>query len=118
MLASVGLGWKLAVPPRQLSAGEQQRVAIARALVGEPAILLADEPTGNLDPRLSLDLLTLFADVHRRGTTVVLATHDLGVMAFGARRGWRSVHIEAGRLAASPASAEADIVPLPRAVNT
>jgi cell division transport system ATP-binding protein len=86
--------------------------------VGEPAILLADEPTGNLDPRITLDLLALFVDVHRRGTTVILATHDLGVMSFGARRGWRSLHIEAGRVAESPAPAAADIVPLPWAANT
>jgi cell division transport system ATP-binding protein len=111
MLASVGLAWKLEVPPRRLSAGEQQRVAIARALVGEPAILLADEPTGNLDPKLTQDLLTLFVDVHRRGTTVILATHDLGVMAFGARQGWRSLHLEAGRLVELAHSAP-EIVPL------
>jgi putative ABC transport system ATP-binding protein len=118
LLEELNLGDRLHHRPRQMSVGQQQRVALARALANRPRLVLADEPTGNLDPRLSLDLLTLFADVHRRGTTVVLATHDLGVMAFGARRGWRSVHIEAGRLAASPASAEADIVPLPRAVNT
>jgi cell division transport system ATP-binding protein len=111
MLASVGLGWKLEVPPRQLSAGEQQRVAIARALVGEPAILLADEPTGNLDPRLTQDLLTLFVDVHRRGTTVVLATHDLGVMSFAAEQGWRSLHIEGGRVVEETRAPLADVVP-------
>ncbi len=97
-LAAVGLAWKLDVPPARLSAGEQQRVAIARALVGEPALLLADEPTGNLDPKLTQDLLLLFADVHRRGTTIVLATHDLEVMATGARCGYRQVRIEAGRM--------------------
>jgi cell division transport system ATP-binding protein len=97
-LAAVGLAWKLEVPPARLSAGEQQRVAIARALVGEPALLLADEPTGNLDPKLTQDLLLLFADVHRRGTTIVLATHDLEVMATGARAGYRQVRIEAGKV--------------------
>jgi cell division transport system ATP-binding protein len=95
-LASVGLAWKLDVSPARLSAGEQQRVAIARALVGEPALLLADEPTGNLDPVLTQDLLMTFEDVHRRGTTVVLATHDLGVMQAGARRGWKRTHLVAG----------------------
>jgi cell division transport system ATP-binding protein len=132
-LAAVGLAWKLDVAPRQLSAGEQQRVAIARALVGEPAILLADEPTGNLDPGLAQDLLELLADVHRRGTTIVIATHDREVMATGARLGWRQVRLEAGKVVhdappatalapgsdepAEPASAGpgADIVPFPLA---
>jgi cell division transport system ATP-binding protein len=97
-LAAVGLAWKGDVTPRRLSAGEQQRVAIARALVGDPAILLADEPTGNLDPKLAQDLLTLFADVHQKGTTVILATHDREVMAAGERFGWRHVHIDSGRI--------------------
>jgi cell division transport system ATP-binding protein len=97
-LAAVGLAWKVDVTPRRLSAGEQQRVAIARALVGDPAILLADEPTGNLDPKLAQDLLTLFADVHDKGTTVILATHDREVMAAGERFGWRHVHIDSGRI--------------------
>jgi cell division transport system ATP-binding protein len=97
-LAAVGLAWKLDARPRTLSAGEQQRVAIARALVGEPAILLADEPTGNLDPDLTRDLLVLFADVHRRGTTIVLATHDLTIMLAGERAGLARAHLTAGRL--------------------
>jgi cell division transport system ATP-binding protein len=98
-LAAVGLAWKVDVSPERLSAGEQQRVAIARALVGEPAILLADEPTGNLDPALAHDLLGLFAEVNARGTTVVMATHDVEVMAEGARRAWRRVHLQEGRVA-------------------
>jgi cell division transport system ATP-binding protein len=98
MLAAVGLAWKLDSKPRQLSAGEQQRVAIARALVGEPAILLADEPTGNLDPDLTRELLLLFADVHRRGTTIILATHDLGIMLAGERGGLARAHLTAGKL--------------------
>ena len=97
-LASVGLAQKIDVAPRRLSAGEQQRVAIARAVVGEPAILLADEPTGNLDADLTRDLLVLLADVHRRGTTVVLATHDLEVVSFGLQQKWRRVHLDHGRV--------------------
>jgi len=115
-LAAVGLAGKLDVTPRRLSAGEQQRVAIARAVVGEPAILLCDEPTGNLDPKLTQDLLVLFADVHRRGTTVILATHDLQIVAAGERHGWRRAEIEAGRMArpldaAREPEAEADAAP-------
>jgi cell division transport system ATP-binding protein len=99
MLAAVGLAWKLEAYPRTLSAGEQQRVAIARALVGEPAILLCDEPTGNLDPALTKDILQLLVDVHRRGTTILLATHDLQIMDLGERAGLPRARIVAGRLA-------------------
>jgi cell division transport system ATP-binding protein len=97
-LAAVGLAWKLDVVPTRLSAGEQQRVAIARALVGEPAILLADEPTGNLDPDLTRDLLLLFEDVHRRGTTILLATHDLQIVLAGERGGLTRAHLTAGKM--------------------
>ena len=75
-LERVGLGERASAFPAQLSGGEQQRVAIARALANEPAILLADEPTGNLDPKLSRQIFELFVEAHQRGTIVIVATHD------------------------------------------
>ncbi|MBI5345245.1 MAG: cell division ATP-binding protein FtsE [Deltaproteobacteria bacterium] len=78
-----------------LSGGEQQRVAVARALVKEPALILADEPTGNLDPGLSLEMMELFKEVNSRGTTVVVATHDSGLIE---RTGGRTVILHEGRV--------------------
>lgn len=72
----VGLEHRLGYLPAMLSGGEQQRIAIARAVVNDPALLLADEPTGNLDPALSLDIMNVFREINARGTTVVVATHD------------------------------------------
>ncbi len=80
VLDRVGLGARLDALPGQLSAGEQQRVGIARALIGEPQLLVADEPTGNLDPTLSSEIMTLFAALHERGTSVLVASHDLGLV--------------------------------------
>lgn len=76
VLANVGLSHKRNSMPHQLSGGEQQRVAIARALVNEPILLLADEPTGNLDPTTSLDILKLLKDINTQGTAVLMATHN------------------------------------------
>jgi cell division transport system ATP-binding protein len=76
VLDLVGLVHKKECYPRELSGGEEQRVNIARALVGEPAILLTDEPTANLDPEISRDILNLFLSINNRGTTVVVATHN------------------------------------------
>ena len=80
VVALLGIGRLLAQRPGTLSGGEKQRVAIARALIDQPEILLADEPTGNVDPPLARRLLRLFIELNRLGTAVVIATHDLGLM--------------------------------------
>src|SRR5580693_3717749 len=85
-LERVGLAGRGEDPAGVLSGGEQQRVAIARAIVGEPALLLADEPTGNLDPQLAIDILGLFEEINDSGTTVLFATHDRTLLEVRARR--------------------------------
>jgi len=85
-LERVGLAGRGQDPAGVLSGGEQQRVAIARAIVGEPALILADEPTGNLDPQLAIDVLGLFEEIHESGTTVVFATHDRTLLEVRPRR--------------------------------
>jgi len=79
-LTLVGLAHKVSALPHQLSGGEQQRAAIARALVNKPLLLLADEPTGNLDPDISMEILNLFEKINRFGTAVLLATHDTNLV--------------------------------------
>jgi cell division transport system ATP-binding protein len=95
MLRSVGLDHKLQKFPLALSGGEQQRVAVARALVNDPALLLADEPTGNLDPERTLEVLDLLEAANARGTTVVVATHDRSLLA---RYKKRIIALETGKV--------------------
>ncbi|MCT4656571.1 MAG: cell division ATP-binding protein FtsE [Cohaesibacter sp.] len=80
LLQWVGLGHRMHVYPPVMSGGEKQRAAIARALISRPKLLLADEPTGNVDPILARRLLRLFIELHRSGTSIVIATHDTGLM--------------------------------------
>ncbi len=85
-LERVGLGGRGGDRASALSGGEQQRVAVARAIVAEPALILADEPTGNLDPQLAVDILGLFEDIHATGVTVLFATHDRSLLDVRPRR--------------------------------
>jgi len=95
MVNAVGLGHKMNAYPLQLSAGEQQRVAISRALINDPKILLADEPTGNLDEQLTLEIMELLKIINARGTTVVVATHNDKLIAVS---GKRNIRLKDGKL--------------------
>jgi len=95
VLKWVGLQHRVSAYPQELSGGEQQRVAIARAIVNDPVIILADEPTGNLDPDLSLEIMNLFREINARGTTVIVATHDRELIR---RVGRRAVTLDHGQI--------------------
>lgn len=95
VLKWVGLQHRMSALPTQLSGGEEQRVAIARTLINAPALVLADEPIGNLDPDLSLEIMNLFLEINARGTTVVVATHDAELIR---RVGKRAIVLEPGRI--------------------
>jgi cell division transport system ATP-binding protein len=108
LLRSVGLEHRADKFPPSLSGGEQQRVAVARALVGDPALLLADEPTGNLDPERTLEVMDLLYAANARGTTVVVATHDRSLLE---RYKKRVVVLERGRLLSDGDSIRRAVLP-------
>jgi putative ABC transport system ATP-binding protein len=98
-LSAVGLAERIAHRPSELSGGEKQRVAIARALVNDPAILLADEPTGNLDTRVGMDIIRIIEDMNtRKGLTVLVITHDMAI----ARRCGRQIRLADGQIVSGP----------------
>lgn len=102
-LEQVGLGHRLRHYPHELSGGEQQRVAVARAVINDPALILADEPTGNLDAASGAEVMRLLLALHAEGRTVVLVTHDEAVAALAPRQ----VMLRDGRIAADPAGEDA-----------
>lgn len=85
VLEQVGLGDRLTHKPNELSGGQRQRVAIARALVNHPAIILADEPTGNLDSKTSIEIMGLFEEIHKKGNTIILVTHEEDIAKYAHR---------------------------------
>jgi cell division transport system ATP-binding protein len=117
VLARVGLAGKATALPHELSGGEQQRVAIARAIVNDPVLLLADEPTGNLDERAAHGIFQLLLDIHATGTAVLMATHDMDLVRHAERR---TLELHQGRLIADTAGSARPprTTPPPRARST
>jgi putative ABC transport system ATP-binding protein len=100
VLESVGLGERVHHRPNELSGGQRQRVAVARALVNDPAIILADEPTGNLDSKTSVEIMALFEDIHKKGNTVILVTHEPDI----AEHAHRIVRLRDGKIESDQAN--------------
>jgi len=112
-LQSVGLGDRLDHHPNQLSGGQQQRVAIARALVNEPALVLADEPTGNLDTRTSIEVMQIFQRLNAQGLTIVLVTHEPDIAEYATRVvAFRDGRVRGDRPVAARRRAEQELVAL------
>ena len=103
MLGLVGLQDKAKCRPGELSGGEQQRVALARALINNPAIIIADEPTGNVDPALSFEIVDLLSEINRRGTTILMVTHEHSLVKHFHRR---VVEIRNGKIVADTGKVE------------
>ncbi len=101
-LQAVDLGERMNHKPNELSGGQRQRVAIARALVNNPSIILADEPTGNLDSQTGNEIMNLFEELHRKGNTIVLVTHEADI----AEHAYRIIHIKDGVVASDPRKKE------------
>lgn len=101
-LSDVGLSDRVTHKPNELSGGQRQRVAIARALVNKPAIILADEPTGNLDTKTSYEIMELFAEIHQRGNTIIVVTHEEDI----ARRAHRIIRLRDGLIESDQPNAE------------
>jgi putative ABC transport system ATP-binding protein len=119
MLTLVGLGDRADHHPNQLSGGQQQRVAIARALINTPSIVLADEPTGNLDTRTSIEVMDIFQRLNReRGITVLLITHEMDIAEYGTRIvSFRDGHVVADRPVARRRLAQEELAALPQAAE-